>query len=126
MTAERRQAQYRILLYQARLRTMVKQIAPLKRTRSRWHAVSVICKSGSCEAARALKGQRFLSAEAPRLPLPQCTSAADCPCVYRKHADRRAGPRREEEKIGLHRPPASGDQERRRRRGRRSTDHTDE
>ena len=101
---------------------MVKQAGSVKRVRSPWYAVSVICTSGSCDAARALKGQRFLSAEAPRLPLPECPSAAACPCVYRKHADRRAGPRREQERIGLRRAPPSGDQERRRRRGRRSTD----
>lgn len=105
---------------------MVKQSGPAKPIRSRWHAVSVICTSGSCEAARALKGQRFLSLHAPRLPLPECTSAAACPCVYRKHTDRRVGPRREDERTGLRRP-ASADQERRRRRGRRSTDEfTDE
>lgn len=105
---------------------MVKQTGSDKKTRSPWHAVSIISTGGSCEAARALKGQRFLSADAPRLPLMECTSAAACPCRYRKHPDRRAGPRREVEKTGLRRPP-SEDQERRRRRGRRKTDeYTDE
>ena|SRR6516162_8246100 len=96
---------------------MVKQAGP------RWNAVSVVTSGSGCEAARALKGQRFLSADAPRLPLPQCSSPMTCQCVYRKYADRRAGPRREVEKTGLHRSP---DQERRRKRGRRSTDLIDE
>jgi len=91
----------------------------------RWNAVSVVTASGGCEAARALKGQRFLSADAPRLPLPACASPMACQCVYRKYADRRAGPRREAEKTGLQRAAAQG-QERRRKRGRRSTEVSDE
>ena len=87
---------------------------------TQWSAVSIVATSGSCEAARALKGKRYLNERAPRLPLSECTSSGACPCVYRKYADRRAGPRREEEKTGLKRPPTS---ERRSRRGRRSTDH---
>jgi hypothetical protein len=98
---------------------MVKQAGP------RWNAVSVVPAAGGCEAARSLKGQRFLSADAPRLPLPQCSSPMTCQCVYKKYADRRAGPRREAEKTGLHRAMTSG-QERRARRGRRSTDLSDE
>jgi hypothetical protein len=87
---------------------------------NRWNSVSIVCTSASCAAARALKGQRYLSADAPRLPLTDCTSPGACPCVYRKHPDRRAGPRREEEASGLRR--SSPSPERRARRGRRSTD----
>ena len=87
---------------------------------TQWNAVSIVSTSASCEAARALKGQRYLSAQAPRLPLPQCTSPGNCPCTYKKHSDRRAGPRREDEKTGLRRP---ANDERRRSRGRRSSDH---
>jgi len=65
-----------------------------KPTVSRWSAVSIVPGSGGCEAARALKGQRFLGAAAPRMPLPECTAPQGCRCVYRKYADRRAGPRR--------------------------------
>jgi hypothetical protein len=104
---------------------MAKQAGSATKTRSPWHAVSVISTSGSCEAARALKGKRFLSAEAPRLPLAECPLADTCRCKYRKHTDRREGPRREVEQTGLRRALNSADQERRRRRGRRSTD-TDE
>jgi hypothetical protein len=91
-----------------------------KRPANLWHAVSIVCTSASCAAAQALKGQRYLSADAPRLPLSDCTSAAACPCVYRKHSDRRAGPRREADTSGLKR---SSIPERRGGRGRRSTDH---
>jgi len=87
---------------------------------NRWNAVSIVCTSASCEAARALKGRRFLSAGAPRLPLADCASPGACPCTYRKHPDRRAGPRRESDTTGLKR--AGPGQERRGGRGRRSTD----
>ena len=92
-----------------------------KPSETRWHAVSVVSARGSCEAARALKDKRFLSAAAPRLPLGECTSPASCTCAYRKYTDRRAGPRREEEEAGLRRAGTSG-QERRTGRGRRSSD----
>ena len=85
-----------------------------------WSAVSIVSAGNSCEAARVLKGKRFLSAQAPRLPLPECTLAAACRCTYRKYADRREGPRREAETTGLRRTMT---EDRRRGRGRRSTDH---
>jgi hypothetical protein len=87
---------------------------------SKWSAVSIVSTSSSCEAARVLKGKRFLSAEAPRLPLPDCTSSAACTCTYAKYADRRAGPRREIDTTGLRRTMTA---ERRSSRGRRKTDH---
>jgi hypothetical protein len=92
-----------------------------KQAPSRWSAVSIVAASASCEAARALKGRRFLSAEAPRIPLAECTLAESCHCVYRKYADRRAGPRRTEDQDGMRRTAGSGP-ERRAGRGRRSTD----
>jgi hypothetical protein len=92
----------------------------IKKPANPWNAVSIVCTSASCAAAQALKGRRFLSAAAPRLPLSDCTSADACRCVYRKHPDRRAGPRREAEISALRR--SSPNPERRRSRGRRSTD----
>ena len=88
---------------------------------TRWAAVSVATAGGGCEAAKALKGKRFLGSEAPRLPLKECTAPATCRCLYRKYADRRDGPRREDEQTGMRRS-GLGPQERRVRRGRRSTD----
>lgn len=80
----------------------------------------LLCTGGSCAPAQALKGQRYLSADAPRLPVADCTSPEACRCVYRKHEDRRAGPRREAEASGLKR--SSPDPERRRASGRRRGD----
>jgi hypothetical protein len=92
-----------------------------KQTTSRWSAVSIIPGRGSCEAALALKGRRFLGADAPRIPLAECPRAESCRCVYRKYSDRRAGPRRTEEHTGMRRTTTGGS-ERRIGRGRRRSD----
>jgi hypothetical protein len=86
----------------------------------KWHAVSVSSEAGSCFPARLLKGQRFLSTEAPPLPLADCTQPASCSCTYKKFADRRAGLRRGREISGITGP--SPDQEQRTTRGRRKRD----
>jgi len=66
-----------------------------------WHAVSIVSKNESCEAARALRNTRFLSAQAPRLPLAECSMRGACPCGYKHHSDRRGPPRRKDELTGL-------------------------
>jgi hypothetical protein len=58
-----------------------------------YHAVSIVAGSQACEAAKALQGRRFLSKEAPRLPIEGCTSG-NCHCHYAHHEDRRALVRR--------------------------------
>lgn len=58
-----------------------------------FHCVSVAVGAGACEAARTLAGRRFLSKDAPSLPLPGC-AIGDCACVYRHHGDRRISNRR--------------------------------
>ena len=59
----------------------------------RFAAVEIRPRSGACDAARALQGQRFLSNEAPPLPLAGCT-AAKCSCSFAKLTDRRTDDRR--------------------------------
>jgi len=90
-----------------------------KQPRNRWHAVAIVPGAGSCKAAESAKGRRFLSTEAPLLPLRACDAAA-CTCKYRHHEDRRGAPRRSEEAGGSQRSRAST--ERRSNRGRRETD----
>lgn len=53
-----------------------------------WHAVTVQYGSKHCKAVEELAGQRFLSKDAPKLPLRGCTEP-QCSCRYRKHEDRR-------------------------------------
>ena len=55
-----------------------------------FHAVSIHGATESCAAAGAIKGKRFLSGEAPGLPLEEC-AAATCHCTYVHHVDRRRG-----------------------------------
>jgi len=88
--------------------------------RNRWHAVAILPGATHCQAAEAAKGRRFLSTEAPILPLKKCDAAA-CTCKYRHYEDRRGAPRRAEEagKGGLRSRTGA---DRRNSRGRRETD----
>jgi len=84
-----------------------------------YHAVSIIPGKSACGAAFRLAGERFLSKNAPRLPLPSC-DIAHCECRFKHHNDRRAGPRRRSDQglfTGIWQQP-----ERRRSPGRRESD----
>jgi hypothetical protein len=85
--------------------------------RQTWHAVGIVAGHMACMAARNCKGLRFLSKEAPRLPLPECVML--CECKYRHYDDRRGQPRRAEERGA---PPNRVAVNRRHLRGRRVTD----
>jgi hypothetical protein len=68
---------------------------------------------------------RFLKTAAPALPLRRC-DATKCQCAFTEYADRRAGSVSERRMgIGLQSElyGASGEPERRQRRGRRAGDH---
>jgi hypothetical protein len=86
-----------------------------------WHAVAIKPKGNCCDAVQARRNARFLSTEAPRLPLADCSTSDTCSCVYKHHADRRREPRRQDEKGGLRRN-SKVEQERRLTRDRRKTD----
>jgi hypothetical protein len=96
-----------------------KQAKSAKQPRNRWHAVVILPGAGHCKAAESAKGRRYLSTEAPLLPLRQCDAAA-CTCKYRHYDDRRGAPRRSEEAAARQRPKAGAD--RRSNRGRRESD----
>jgi hypothetical protein len=99
-----------------------KASAPPQRS-TPWHAVSIVTGRWCCEAARGRIGMRYLSREAPRLPLPQCTAAESCTCMYKHHSDRRAmTPRRKDDVMGLRRA-APVPKERRSSPGRRTDDN---
>ena len=66
--------------------------APVARKVSH-HAVSIAPGPRCCKEARELQGHRFLSREAPMLPLVSC-DRTECTCRYEHHEDRRKGPRR--------------------------------
>lgn len=88
-----------------------------------YHAVSIQPGNPCCQRARALQGQRFLSRDAPPLPLKNC-SRETCTCHYQHYDDRRGGPRRARE-IGV---AMDGwhevEQRKEQGRGRRKTDRS--
>jgi hypothetical protein len=87
--------------------------------RRRWHAVAIVGTAEACAAAKACKDNRFLSVDAPRLPLAGC-DARCCDCRYTHFDDRRRGARRAEERTGA--PKKRVNAEQRKRSGRRATD----
>jgi len=67
---------------------------------SPFHAVEILCTKNACQAARDAHGKRYVSAEAPLLPLHRCDQPDRCQCRYQHYEDRRADSRRDAE-IGL-------------------------
>jgi hypothetical protein len=59
-----------------------------------YRAVSIDSRGPRCAAAKRCADTRFLMREAPPLPLPACTMAAKCTCIFRKVPDRRDADRR--------------------------------
>jgi len=77
-----------------------------------FHAVSIAPGPEACEAAQVRAGKRFLSREAPRLPLPECGNP-ECRCRYQHYDDRRGPARRVSDKgDALPRPPYQGPERR--------------
>jgi len=86
-----------------------------------WHAVSIVAGSKACPDATRLSDRRFLSREAPALPLAQCSWPSLCKCTYRHYADRRAVLRRETDRGRFPRP-RFGEERREGTHGRRADD----
>ena len=82
-----------------------------------YHAVGIASGANACTAARSLRDQRFLSSEAPRLPLAACNMES-CTCRYQHHTDRRSGERRQSALLAR----SWNGVDRRRTPGRRITD----
>lgn len=60
---------------------------------NKYHAVAIARNSVACAAAAQLVGRRYLSKEAPLLPVTGCM-AKPCRCRYVHYADRRSDDRR--------------------------------
>jgi len=70
------------------------QIKPeVKSTISPYHCVEVKMPYDACEEVLKLHGKRFLSAEAPMLPVSGCDQ--HCSCKFKHHNDRRLEDRRD-------------------------------
>jgi len=93
-----------------------------------WHAVAVSTGKPCCRASIAKRNTRFLSREAPPLPLAGCTQPKNCTCKYKHFSDRRGGPRRTTDSdlyknaLSRHVVATLRIQERRNSKGRRATD----
>jgi hypothetical protein len=92
---------------------------PIRKPASKWHAVVVVLQTSSCAAAALCRNTRYLSDEAPRLPLPSCSRPDDCPCKFRHLEDRRSAARRDSDVGGGSDKPKT---EKRKNRGRRTRD----
>ncbi|QYJ85462.1 hypothetical protein K0I73_14830 [Shewanella mesophila] len=53
-----------------------------------YHSVEIVNESGMCASAKGLKGKRYLSQDAPKIPLPNCENK-ECNCRYIHYEDRR-------------------------------------
>jgi hypothetical protein len=86
-----------------------------------FHAVTIVPGAHACIAAHGQFGQRFLSRDAPPLPLKACESAR-CECRYEHYDDRRGGPRRARELAVSIDGYEGAEQRGKSRRGRRKAD----
>ena len=64
-----------------------------KKALQHFHAVTIAPGRRACVAAQLLRDRRFLSREAPPLPLKDC-SCTNCECRYEHYDDRRKAGRR--------------------------------
>jgi hypothetical protein len=93
-----------------------------------WHAVGISLGKPCCRASMVQKNVRYLSTEAPPLPLQSCTQPKTCGCKYKHYGDRRRGPRRTTDRelyknaLSRHIVAAWSTRERRVSGGRRATD----
>jgi hypothetical protein len=95
------------------------QRPPARAAGNIFHGIAVEPGDKACEAVRRIAGQRYLSEDAPRVPLDECQCVQDCRCVYRHFPDRRTDVRRDMD-MGLPHRPVPGDK--RAGVGRRITD----
>lgn len=66
--------------------------APVQEVQSKlYQAITIKPCSGACEAIQWLKDKRYLSREAPQLPINMCSNPEKCKCKYNFHNDRRSG-----------------------------------
>lgn len=89
-------------MFLTKARSFLRQAAPdatpapaqvAKKAGTAHHSVAIVPGPRCCDEARGLRGQKFLSREAPQLPLKNC-GRADCTCRYEHYQDRRNGLRR--------------------------------
>ena len=94
----------------------------VKTTNKPFAAVSIQPSTlGSCEAAREIGGVRYLSQEAPPLPLQDCSHPERCRCKYKHWDDRRQDDDRRSPIPGIAADLHAADDRRRAARDRRKS-----
>lgn len=81
---------------QSKARQVKNRTIAAKPKSSTFHCVEVKCyidAYDACDAVKEIHGKRFLSSEAPSLPLPECNQK--CRCHFKHHEDRRSDERRD-------------------------------
>ncbi len=78
-----------------------------------WRAVCVVPGASACEAAQQMSKKRFLTRDAPRLPLKDCDHQDTCRCKYQHLPDRRGEPRRSSDSAFGATPKAASPERRR-------------
>lgn len=87
-----------------------------------FHAVTIVPGPRCCRAVKGYTDRRYLSVEAPTLPVTGC-DAHQCTCRYVHHDDRRVEDSRRAADLGIISMEGTWrGVDRRRTRGRRSTD----
>ena len=76
-----------------------RKLQAVRHVESLFHAVEIVCREEACSAVKVLRESRYLSEQAPLLPVEGCNVVA-CKCRYKHFNDRRTDPRRESD-VGL-------------------------
>ncbi len=99
--------------------------APVSRLKPHkiYHCVEVRTGSPACKAVQDLGNTRFLSEEAPSLPLSGCTMGK-CTCSFIHYDDRRDDDRRHPYKQWASLPPTAEGERRKRTERRKSSEST--
>jgi len=89
---------------------------------SKHPAVTIAMPARCCEAVSALKGERILATQAPKLPMPACTMPEQCHCRFQKYSDRREDDHGRRFRFGRDRSMWYSGSQRRQSCGRRPAD----
>lgn len=109
--------------YLARRKKLQQAPVVRERTPKSYHAVEVRPGRRPCKAVQDLGNVRFLSDQAPSLPVPGCM-AATCTCSFIHHDDRRQEDRRHPYGQWSSVPPALSGERRSRTERRKSQEST--
>ncbi|MCX4190009.1 hypothetical protein [Methylophaga sp. OBS3] len=88
-----------MLFWQRQQRKTILSTSP-KPPSKHFHGVSITPSAGACRAAQAIANKRFLSSDAPVLPLTDCDTAY-CGCRYEHHQDRRGPINRRQKHVEI-------------------------